>query len=271
MEERPVAILERTDHRDISIVLIKRGRNVIDRVRIGPNKVHAAIIRRNGRYEDLGISENVLITASGHGRDMICGAEGGVLPTGGQGSPATAISATTVTATATPWTVNQLAGMRIVMPVTGLTTRPVYGNVISNTTSVATVDGWWDISTEAIGTTPASTSAFLILPGYGPGRYMALTQDAAAAAATDTALTGEITTGGCARTLAAYAHTLGAATYTLTKAFSVTATFAAIHKMAIFLVGTGVAGPMLFETVLNADASVVNGDTLTVTETVTIS
>jgi hypothetical protein len=41
--------------------------------------------------------------------------------------------------------------------------------------------------------------------------------------------------------------------------------------MAIFLVGTGVAGPMLFASNLNADASVVNGDTLTVTETVTIS
>lgn len=161
--------------------------------------------------------------------------------------------------------------MRIVMPVTGLTTRPVYGNVISNTSSVATVDGWWDISTEAIGTTPASTSAFLILPGYAPGRYMALTQDAAAASASDTALASEITTGGCNRLLAAYAHTLGSGTYTLIKAFAVTATFAAIHKMAIFLVGTGVAGPMLFESVLNADASVLNGDTLTVTETVTIS
>jgi hypothetical protein len=100
---------------------------------------------------------------------------------------------------------------------------------------------------------------------------MALTENSGAAAAGDTALTGEITTGGCARTLAAYAHTLGAGTYTLIKAFAVTATFPAIHKMAIFLVGTGTAGPMLYESVLNADASVVNGDTLTVTETVTIS
>jgi hypothetical protein len=269
----PVA---RLNFRDSALLEIVRGRKIIDTIRIGPNKVHALIIHgpgrgRLGEIEDLGISENVLITASGHGRDMIAGSMGGVLPAGGQGSPLTAISATTATVTGTPYTTNQLAGMRIVIPVTGLTTRPVYGNIISNTTSVITVDGWWDISTEAIGTTPAATSAFVILPGYGSGRYMALTQDAAAAAATDTALASEITTGGCARALAAYAHTLGQSTYTLTKAFSVTSTFAAIHKMAIFMVGTGVAGPMLYESVLNADASVVNGDSLTITETVTIS
>lgn len=261
---------------DASTILIRRGRRVLDTIRIGPNMVHAVIVHgpgrgRFGEVEDLGLSENLLITSSGGGRDMLSGAAGGVLPAGGQGSPATAISATTVTATGTPWTVNQLAGMRIVMPVTGLTTRPVFGNVISNTSSVATVDGWWDIGTEAIGTTPASTSAFLIMPGYGPGRWMALTENASAANAADTALTGEITTGGCARALAAYAHTLATGTYTLIKAFAVTATFPAIHKMAIFCVGTGVAGPMLYESVLNADASVVNGDTLTVTETVTVS
>jgi hypothetical protein len=264
-------VFTRLSPRDASTIQLCRGRRVLDSIKIGPNAVHACIIRRNGDFEDLGISHNVLITSSAGGRDMLAGGAGGVLPAGGQGSPATASSATTLTVTGTPFTVNQLAGMRIVVPVTGLTTRPVYGNIISNTTSVITVDGWWDISTEAIGTTPAATSAFIILPGYGPGRYMALTENASAAAAGDTALTGEITTGGCARALAAYAHTLGTNTYTLTKAFAVTSTFAAIHKMAIFLVGTGTAGPMLYESVLNADASVVNGDTLTVTETVTIS
>jgi hypothetical protein len=256
---------------DASVVQVLRGRQVVESFHVGPNRVHAVILHKNGDIEDLGVSENVLITSSAGGRDMISGATGGVLPAGGQGSPATASSATTLTATGTPWTTNQLAGTRIVVPITSLTVRPVYGNVISNTTSVATVDGWWDISTETIGTTPASTSAFIILPGYGPARYMALTQDAAAAAAGDTALASEITTGGCARTLAAYAHTLGTGTYTLIKAFAVTATFAAIHKMAMFLVGTGTAGPMVYESVLNADASVVNGDTLTITETVTIS
>jgi hypothetical protein len=268
LRESPIV---RLHSQDASTIQFCRGRKVLESFHIGPNKVHAAIVHRNGEYEDLGISENLTITASGGGRDIISGASGGVLPAGGQGSPLTGSSGTTATVTSTPYTVNQLAGMRIVVPVTGLTTRPVYGNIISNTSSVITIDGWWDISTEAIGTTPATTSAFLIMPGYGPGRYMGLTQDAAAASASDTALASEITTGGCNRLLAAYAHTLGTGTYTLIKAFSVTAPFAAIHKMGIYAVGTGVAGPLIFESVLNADASVVSGDTLTITETVTIS
>jgi hypothetical protein len=260
--------------RDASIVQVRYGREILDSFHLGPNQVHAVIVHKNGDVEDLGISRNVLITSSAGGRDMIAGATGGVLPAGGQGSPATAISATSVTATGTPWTTNQLAGMRVVMPVTALTTRPVYGNITANTTSVATVDGWWDISTETIGTTPASTSAFIILPGYGPGRYMALSQDTTAPTAADTTLVGEILIGaanGCSRQLAAYAHTLATNTYTLIKAFNVTGTLAAIHKMAIFLNFTPSVGPMLYASNLNADASVVNGDTLTVTETVTIS
>src|SRR4030095_15812901 len=215
-------------HSDKSTVVVGHNRRVSDTFHLGPNAVHAAIIHgstrrtesglwKPGDIEDLGISYNALTTSSGAGRDMLSGAAGGVLPAGGQGPPATASSGTTFTGTGTPWTVNQLAGMRAVFPITNLTTRPVFGNIISNTTSVATVDGWWDISTEAIGTTPATTSAFVILPGYGPGRWMALTENASAAAATDTALTGEITTGGCARSLAAYAHTLGTGTYTLIK------------------------------------------------------
>lgn len=255
---------------DAARVQIVRGRRVLHSIKIGPNKVHAAIIHKNGEFEDLGISENLLITSSAGGRDLIAAGLGGLLPAGGQGSPATASSATTLTATGTPWTTNLLAGMRVVVPITNLTTAPVYGNIISNTTSVITVDQWWT-GADVAGTTPAATSAFIILPGAAPARFMALTQDTGAPNAADTALTGEITTGGCARALAAYAHTLAAGTYTLQKAFAVTATFAAIHKMGIFHSGTGTAGVMLYESLLNADASVVNGDTLTITETVTLS
>ncbi len=235
--------------------------------------VHAVIVHKDGEIEDLGISENVLITSSAGGRDQIAAALGGLLPAGGQGSPATAATATTFTATATPWTTNLLAGLQVVFPITGLTTQPVFGNIVSNTSSVATVDKWHDPDDDSTGTTPAGTSAFLILPGGAPARYMALTENASAASASDTALTGELTTGGCGRALATYAHTLASATYTLVKAFSVSgASFPAIHKMALFTSSTLTgAGSMMFETVLNADANVTTGDTLTVTETVTIS
>lgn len=267
MPEKPLVQISASDSATVEIV---RGRRTLHTVKIGPNMVHAAITHANGEIEDLGISHNVLTTASGGGRDQIAAALGGLLPLGGQGSPATATSATSFTSTATPWTVNQLAGMVAIFPVTNITTAPVFGNIISNTTSVATIDKWHNPD-DTTGTTPAATNSFIIVPGAGPCRYMAITENASAASASDTALTGEITTGGCARALATYAHTLGTNTYTLQKAFSVTATFPAIHKMGIFSSGTGTAGVMIYESVLNADASVVNGDTLTVTETVTIS
>jgi hypothetical protein len=216
MREQPFIRLHTND---AATIQIGRGRKILDEIKIGPNRVHAAIIHKNGEIEDLGISPNVLITSSAGGRDQICSALGGLVAV--QGSPATATSATTFTATSTPWTTNLLAGLRVVFPITNLTTTPVFGNIISNTSSVATVDGWWTpAEPSVIGTTPASTSAFVILPGGCPARYMALTENASAASASDTALTGEITTGGCARAQATYAHTLATGTYTLIKAFS---------------------------------------------------
>jgi hypothetical protein len=101
---------------------------------------------------------------------------------------------------------------------------------------------------------------------------MALTENSGAASASDTALTGEITTGGASRALATYAHTGGTATFTLLKSFSISASFPAIHKMGLFTASTLTAtGIMIFETVLNADANVISGDTLQVTDTVTLS
>src|SRR5207244_3715603 len=98
--------------------------------------------------------------------------------------------------------------------------------------TVLTVDQWWKAD-DTVGTTPASTSGYSIIPTCIP-RFMGLTTDAAAAAAGDTTLTTEITTGGCARTKATYAHTGGAATYTMQVVFSVTSTFTNIHKMSLF-------------------------------------
>src|SRR6266542_1663898 len=115
------------------------------------------------------------------------------------------------------------------------------------------------------------TNGYSIIPTCTP-RFMGLTTDAAAAAAGDTVLATEITTGGCARTKATYAHTGATATYTMQVVFSVTSTFTAIHKMGLFTAkDTTSAGIMVFETVLNQDATVGNGDTLTVTDTVTLS
>jgi hypothetical protein len=250
--------------------------DTVDHIRMGPNRVHAFITHPDGTIKDLGVSKNLLTNI---GRDWFCSTFGGFIPAGGAGSPATASGATSITATGTPWTASNLAtpqlglaGFRVYASVTGITTAPVYGNIVSNTTSVATLDQWWN-ATDGVGTTPASTNAFIIgAGGMASIRFMALTTNSGAAAAADTTLTGEITTGGCNRSLATYAHTMGNATFTLQKAYSVTASFTAIHKMGLFLCLTSAgADPMVLETVLNADATVANGDTLTVTDTITCS
>ena len=182
---------------DGASVQITRGRKVHEVVRLGTNNVHAIITHPDGSLEDLGVSENLLTNI---GRDMLSELMGGRIPSGGVGSPATATSATSITATGTPWTASNLAtpqlgivGMRIYAPVTNITTAPVYGNVVSNTTSVATIDQWWTAA-DGVGTTPASTNAFILGAGGGPAyRFMGLTTDSGAASAASTALTSEIT------------------------------------------------------------------------------
>lgn len=263
-------------YNDGSLLEIRRGRSAVSRLRMGPNEVHAFITHPDGTITNLGSSFNLLTNI---GRDWEAGTHGGFIPAGGAGSPATATSGTSITATGTPWTASNLAtpqlglaGMRVYASVTGITTPPVYGNIVSNTTSVATIDQWWT-AVDGLGATPASTNGFIIgAGGLASIRFMGLTTNSGAASAADTVLTGEITSGGCTRALATYAHTFGAATYTLQKAFSVTTTFTAIHKMGLFVCLTAAgADPMILETVLNQDATVGNGDTLTVTDTVTLS
>lgn len=243
--------------------ILRRGR-VQDSLRIGPNQVHAFITHADGDITDLGIGHNLLTNS---GRDLFAAALG-ASGFGGSTTVATASSATSLTATGTPFVADAYKGW-IVVAEEG-TNAPVFGNIGSNTTSVLTIDAWKNADGTA-GATPGATANYGIYP-TARALYMALTENAGAAAATDTALTGEITTGGCARAAITYAHTGGTATLTLQKAFSVTASFPAIHKLGLFTAGTLTAGGiMIFESVLNADANVINGDTLTVTDTVTLS
>ena len=261
--------------KDMASISLNRGREAHELVRLGPNHVHAAITHPDGTLTDLGVSENLLTNI---GRDWLADTMGGAIPAGGAGSPATAISATSITATGTPWTASNLgtpqlglAGKRVYASVTGVTTPPVYGNIVSNTTSVATIDKWWT-AVDGTGTTPSSTCGFIIgAGGLSSIRFMALTTDSGAASASSTALTSEITTNGGGRALATYAHTYGAATFTLQKAYSITGTLTAIHRSGLFLSETASTGLLVFETVLNQDATVGNGDTLTVTWTCTLS
>lgn len=245
--------------------------------RMGPNHVHAFITHRDGSITDLGVSKNLLTNI---GRDVWSSWLGAFIPAA-QNAPATTVTATAVTGTGTTWTASNLAtpqlglaSFRIYAPVTGLTTAPVYGNIIKNTTSVATIDQWWTAA-DGTGTTPANTNSFIIAPGgIGSVRFMGLTTDSGAASASDTVLASEITTNSCGRALATYAHTFGASTLTLQKAFSPSGTLTSIHKIGIFSClspSAALNDPIIFEAVLNVDATVASGDTLTITDTITLS
>ena len=239
-----------------------RGHGFAEQIRLGPNMWHVMVIHEDGSVDDLGMSQNLLTNS---GRDL-WDAAFGATGFGVSGTIATASSATSLTATGTPFTSNQYQGWTVVAEES--TNAPVWGNIGSNTTSVLTVDAW-RTGDDTAGTTPGSTANYLILPTCRP-RYMALTENASAASASNTSLTGELTTGGASRALATYAHTGGTSTYTMAKTFSISASFPAIHRGALFTASdTTAAGVMVFEAVLSADANVIAGDSLAVTATIT--
>lgn len=251
--------------RDGALVRLFDGRHrAIDTIRLGPNHVHAVVLHPDGSFTDCGVSRNLLNT---DGRDLVSAGLGAAGVNNGS-NVATATSATSLTDSGESWTTDQFKGWTVIAEES--TNTPVYGNIGSNSGTVLTIDAWKNADDSA-GTTPGSTANYAIYPTCRP-RYIGVTENTAAAAAGNTALTGEITTGGLSRALATYAHTNDAATLTLTKSFSVTASFPAVHRASLFTASNPTAGGiMVFETVLNADANVVNGDTLQLTWTITLS
>lgn len=152
----------------------------------------------------------------------------------------------------------------------------VYGVITSNTGTVLTVDRWYTPGSPggAAGSTPSSTSAYVVVPGQAPYWYMGLTANNTAPGASDTSLASEITTsgGGLIRKLATYAHTSGAASYSLAATFTANGSDSlpvTIAKIGIFNSITG--GRMQFETLLSATATLsASGDQLTVTDSVAL-
>ena len=266
-------VLARIDE-DLS-TMIGRHRFMGDRLEFGPNFVHAMIGRgpsdaygKPETFEDLGWSHNLKTTV---GMDWLHNAMGGGLFGGVQNGPATNVTATAVTGTSSTWVASALIGYQIIMPVTGLTTAPVYGNILSNTTNVAQIDQWWT-GADGAGTTPANTNAFTIRAGTGPARFIGITTNTSGPAVGDTALTGEETTNGLQRALATFAHTPGATTFTLVKTWTSGGTFTAEHKCGLFSGGYGASGggTLVADTVMSADATLASGDTLQVTWTYTL-
>lgn len=113
--------------------------------------------------------------------------------------------------------------------------------------------------------------------GSNGANFIALSTNTASPAAGDTALAGEITSGGLARSQGAYAHTNGQNTFTITEQFSASATHTAVLKAGLFtaaVTGTpgagGDDGIMMAENTFSA-VTLQNGDQLTITWTITLS
>ncbi len=102
---------------------------------------------------------------------------------------------------------------------------------------------------------------------YAPANYIGVSANNAAPSAASTTLTGEIVSGSLIRAQAAYAHTNGTASYTLTKTFTSDQSIT-LAKIGVFTAPSG--GTIVFETLLNSVAVMVSGDQLQITETVTL-
>lgn len=186
----------------------------------------------------------------------------------GVAGTASATSATTLTSTGFTGS-NAYAGMVVYA-------GSVYGIITANTTTVLTVERWVNPATPggAAGSTPSTTAPFIVMSAAPGMPFMALTANAGTGSATDTALTGEITTAGLTRKVCSFAHTAGTATYTLAVTFTAVSADVpvTVHRAGMFPTLTSSTGIMGWETVLSADAAFnAAGDAATITQTVTIS
>jgi hypothetical protein len=101
---------------------------------------------------------------------------------------------------------------------------------------------------------------------FAPANYIALTTNATAPNVTDTALANELVAG-LARVIAStISHTTGTNTYQLQKTFTSDQS-ATVNKIGIFNASS--TGTLVFETTITA-ATLVSGDQLQITETVTM-
>lgn len=179
----------------------------------------------------------------------------------------TGTSATTLTDSGASWTTNAYVGHYVICP-------GVVGLVLSNTGTALTIDQWTVPTTDAVGSTPGATTAYVVTTGNAPAAFMALSADTGTVNATDTTLPSEITTaaGGLKRKRCPYAHTAGVASFTLTPVFTVNGSDTVpvtVAKAANFQSPKTATGKPQFMQLLSTTATLgATGDQLTVVLTV---
>jgi hypothetical protein len=146
-----------------------------------------------------------------------------------------------------------------------------FGIILSSNTTVLNIDQWYTANNLAVATTPQNLAGYMVLPGQAPAMWLAVTANTTAPTSADTVLAQELAANGFSRALATFAHTAATTTYTLQKVFSATGN-ATINNEAVF--GSGLSaggGVMPFESAEPSPPTLVNGDQLTQTVTVTIN
>lgn len=229
--------------------------------------------------KDVGVWRKNLTTDTASGytnrRDWQAKAMGGGLaPVATMTGTATASSATSLTNSGASFPISSqgLAGQIVAVgPNSSGTGATVFGVIVSNTGTVLTVDQWYSAGTWAAGSTPNATGQYQVLPGQMPAFYLAVTSDAGSPTSADTTLASEATTNGFARAIGTWAHTAAATTYTLQKVFTATGSLT-VNKEAVFgAANTTAGGVMPFESAEPSPPSLISGDTLTQTVTITIN
>lgn len=203
------------------------------------------------------------------GIDWQSAMDGGPSMTGSwMSGTATATSATSITATGTPFPVTGGFGNTTTSPLAGYRvyalTAKVYGVIQTHTSSVLTVDRWNSPTAPggAAGSTPGATEAYLIVPGLSPTWWMALTSDSAAPAVTDHTLASELTTNGFARALGGWSHTNGVNTATLNNIYTSTQASGSTTINKEMIANAQAGGIMTFESAEPSPPTLVLNDTL---------
>ena len=152
----------------------------------------------------------------------------------------------------------------------------VWANVISNTSTVFTIDQWYTTA-GAIGTTPVAGFQYYVAFTIQPAWFMGLTTSVITPNATDTSLSGESTATGMARKASVYgtssAVSGGSIAWTNSASFTYgTSGALTFTALAMFdsLLKSDTTDTMVFETNLVGSFTVsTNGDIATVTDTIT--
>lgn len=148
----------------------------------------------------------------------------------------------------------------------------VAGVIVSNTGTALTVDQWWGGTSTAgaAGTTPNATGQYIILPGQASAPWMGVTPTAITPSTADTALSGELSSNGFTRAVGTYAHTAAASTYTLIHLWTATGTETINAEAEFGACNITAGGVMPFESLVPSPPTLVSGDTLQITSTISL-